>query len=362
MNIGFVVHHFDSSDGTGGYAVEVVNRLAPRHRVTLYAAEVRSEPHPAVKVVRVPAVSGAAYAKILSFPCGFARVRGEHDIIHAQGWVTTSADIVTTHIVLGAWRDAAKEAQIRSAPGERYFGRFVTRMEKTLCRTAMHVIAPSNRAAEDVARLYRCETDVTVIPHGFPRPRCLPYSSLARNRFGIDDTAFVALYAGDARKGLRSAILALREGGAHLLVVSRSSPDAYLEVAAAAGVQSRVHWAGPLDDMLPAYAAADVLVHPTIYDTFAMVVAEAMAYGVPVILSPNAGVAELIEHGKSGWILRQDLSDLGEAITTLAQDQRARLQLATAALATANGWSWDLSVAATEAVYARVGAAKQAIR
>ena len=118
MNVGFVTHYYDRTEGTGGYAVEVVTRLAREHQVTLYAAGVRSDPPAGVTVVRVPASTWRAYATMLTFPRAFARLRRPHDVVHAQGWVTDDADVVTAHVVLAAWREAAAGAADGSGTGD----------------------------------------------------------------------------------------------------------------------------------------------------------------------------------------------------------------------------------------------------
>src|SRR5205807_1357771 len=119
----------------------------------------------------------------------------------------------------------------------------------------------------------------------------------ARRRLGLPVEGFVALYAGDARKGLAQALRAVAAApGVGLLVATASPRVPYLAIARAESIAGRLYWAGPLSDMRVAYAAADVLLHPTIYDTFAMVVAEAVAYGLPAIVSPEAGIADLLEH------------------------------------------------------------------
>jgi glycosyltransferase involved in cell wall biosynthesis len=56
-------------------------------------------------------------------------------------------------------------------------------------------------------------------------------------------------------------------------------------------------------DMASFYNASDVFVFPTRFDSFGMVVAEALACGLPVIVSENAGAKDLIEEGVNGWVV-----------------------------------------------------------
>jgi UDP-glucose:(heptosyl)LPS alpha-1,3-glucosyltransferase len=357
VNIAFVVHHYDLSEGTGGYTVELISRIARHHEVTLYAASVRAPVPEGVHVVHVPALQGRTYATILSFPAAFSAVRRSHDLVHAQGWVTGRAHVVTAHIVLRAWRRAARRAGIRSPAGERLFGGFVERREARLYRAVREVIAPSAKIKEELARDYGRQRRVTVVRHGFPAPSSAPARDLARRAIGVPMDAFVALYIGDPRKGLVTALRALRNvDRAHLLVVSRSAPDQFADATQQLGVGQRVHWVGPMPDPTVAYAAADVLVHPTIYDSFGLVVAEAMAESVPPIVTRWAGISELIEHGESGWIVQEDdvVAGVAAALEKLSHDPELRQRLASGARDRSRRRTWDEVARETLAVYGRI--------
>jgi glycosyltransferase involved in cell wall biosynthesis len=357
VNIAFVAHYYDQRDGTGGYVFELLTRVAGRHEVTLYAVAARSPLPDGVRFVGVPALRGSAYATILSFPAAFAAVRGRHEVVHAQGWVTGRADVVTAHIVLAAWREAAGRAAVRTPPGERLLGGFVQRREAHLFQSgARAAIAPSEKARRELAAHYGRREGVHVIPHGFPAPSAPADRAAARRHLGLDPDAFVALYAGDPRKGLPPAIEALRDApGTTLLVASRSGLGPYRAAADALGVASRVRWAPAQTPIAAAYAAADVLVHPTIYDTFALVVAEAMAAGLPVVVSREAGIAELIEHGRSGWLLSAPTgAELSAALNTLHADVAARAALGAAGQAVAATRTWDVVAEETLRVFEQV--------
>ncbi len=350
MNIALAVHNYDPGSGTGGYVVELSRRLAQRHDVTVYAATWK-EPVPGVRMIRVPALRGSAYATMLSFPAAFAAVRGRHDIVHTQGW-QGGGDVVTAHIVLAAWRNAARIAGIAAPPGERLLGGFVAAREGAAVRNARAVIAPSRRAADDIARWYG-RSDVAVIPHGFPALPPLPDRTGARRSLGLPPDGFIAACIGDARKAFLPAARALASvPNVHLLVASESPSAPWMAEARALGVADRVHWAGVLP-VARALAAADVLVHPTIYDTFAMVVAEACAAGVPAIVSPQAGITDLLEDGRSALIV-DTAEQLAAALTRLRDDPAERRRLGEAGRAIAASRTWDRVTAETEALYIRV--------
>ncbi len=125
-----------------------------------------------------------------------------------------------------------------------------------------------------------------------------------------------------------------------------------MQRAARAGMLDRLHWLGSLARTAPAYAAADFLLHPTIYDSFGLVVAEAMAHGLPVVVTRAAGIAELIRHGESGWIVDgEPLAGTQAAVAALAADTALRQRLGSGARAVAARRTWDDVARETLAVY-----------
>jgi glycosyltransferase involved in cell wall biosynthesis len=364
------VHRYDAGEGTGGYVAQLLSRLARIHRMTLYTARVVAPVPENVTVVRVPALMWRAYTAILSFPLGVKAVRRPHDLFHANGWVTGSADVVTAHIVMAAWREAARAARVATPLGERTLGGFVEAREAALFRAARQVIAPSAKVADELARYYGRRDGVTVVPHGFPEaagagvaaeagarpPVHAPAASpapAARQVLGLPTDATIALFVGDLRKGFDTALAAVRQTpGVWLAVVSHSAVGPMRERARRAGVLDRVQWIGELPSADIAYEAADVLLHPTIYDSFGLVVAEAMAHGVPPVVTRAAGVAELIRHGESGWIVEGDpQAGTAAALAALAGDPALRARLAVGARAVAAQRTWDDVARETLVVY-----------
>jgi len=78
------------------------------------------------------------------------------------------------------------------------------------------------------------------------------------------------------------------------------------------------------------YSAADVVVVPSVYDTFPKVVLEAMACGTPVVAFAVGGMPEMITHGKTGILVKPgDSMQLAEALTTIltCEDMREKISL-----------------------------------
>jgi len=71
-------------------------------------------------------------------------------------------------------------------------------------------------------------------------------------------------------------------------------------------VGDRVRFLGGRNDVRPLYAAADCFILPTRYDPFPNTALEALAMGLPSIVSSRCGAAEVVEQGKGGWVCAPD--------------------------------------------------------
>jgi UDP-glucose:(heptosyl)LPS alpha-1,3-glucosyltransferase len=95
-------------------------------------------------------------------------------------------------------------------------------------------------------------------------------------------------------------------------------------------------YAGELSDMVTCYQAADCLAHPTFFDSCANVVLEAMSTGLPVVASNVCGAHELVEDGKSGFVLavtgrkRKIMDQWLKKLQLLGADEAMRRRMGTA--------------------------------
>lgn len=81
----------------------------------------------------------------------------------------------------------------------------------------------------------------------------------------------------------------------------------------------------PRDEALTVLAATDMMLLPSLWEGFPHTALEALAIGVPVIAHPVGGVPEIVEHGRSGFLLdRPDPASWAEAVRTLAREPERR--------------------------------------
>ena len=94
--------------------------------------------------------------------------------------------------------------------------------------------------------------------------------------------------------------------------------------------------------LFAALARADVLVFPTLSDGFGMVVSEALAHGVPVIVSDQAGAADRIEPGVNGFVFPAgDVAALHRLLQWCLDEREALQRMRTGARDSASRWQWS---------------------
>jgi UDP-glucose:(heptosyl)LPS alpha-1,3-glucosyltransferase len=365
VKIAFVVHDYHRWGGHSRYVAELATRFSQDHEVHVFANQVERAGEQRVIFHTVPALRTNVVTTILSFAVTSKfLVRGGFDIVHSQGFCGPRSNVITAHICNEAWSRALSRFAPQTAR-ERIFHGMASRLEKGLYGDPHcgHVIAISNRVARDVAECYGCRAPIHLIYHGVDletfSPAVRRFRAERRQALGLTDAETAFLYVGDLRKGARQSIRALsRMPNGHLILLSRSAPEPYQALARETGVAHRVHCLPPTNRVDQFYGAADGLLLPSPYDAFAMVVTEAMACGLPVVVSREAGASELIDHGKNGLLLNDAADDLelAEHMSALQNEPDLAARLGKAARLTAEGLSWDTVAAETMRVYEEVAA------
>lgn len=119
--------------------------------------------------------------------------------------------------------------------------------------------------------------------------------------------------------------------------------------------RDRVHFTGWLtpNEVAAWYAAADILVVPSWYEPFGMVVLEGMLYGLAIAASDVGGPAEILEHGRTGILFPpRNAQALADAVVRLSADPLLRQRIALAAAGQVRRrWLWPRLVDRMSAVY-----------
>ncbi len=174
------------------------------------------------------------------------------------------------------------------------------------------IIAVSGLVAEEVRRRFSLAPErVAVIPNGvdtarFNREIARELREASRAALGLSPghTALGFCSTNFELKGLSPLIKALAQmpENFELLVAGQRDPSRYKRQAEALGIGPRVRFLGRVQDMPAFYAALDVFCHPSFYDTFGNVLAEALAMGRPVVTTSRVGASDLVQPGENGFL------------------------------------------------------------
>ena len=286
------------------------------------------------------------------------------DLVHSHHW-TLNADIYSAHGV----PHAGWVRNVRKKPPSLY-DRAVIATERKLIRDGgRSFFLPVSTLAMDA---FRQEYEMLpgqwrVVHPGvevarFAKPDRVECRNEIRQLYGIGDSDILLLFVGMnfEVKGLDTIITALAKArhlkpsaNIRLLVVGRGDEAKYGKLAQSLGIADAVTFAGTqVKGLERYYRAADAFVLFSRYDTFGMVVLEAMAAGLPVIVSPNVGAKDLVEEGRNGYILpaQQDVEVAAGRMIELTDNAR-RAEMGEAASLTAAKHDWERLAEKMEILY-----------
>ncbi|HVN56639.1 MAG TPA: glycosyltransferase family 4 protein [Anaerolineaceae bacterium] len=110
-------------------------------------------------------------------------------------------------------------------------------------------------------------------------------------------------------------------------------------------LHERIHFQGYIghDLLVPHYQSADILVNPSLSESFGMSLIEAMSCGVPVVATRVGGMVDVVEEGKTGFLVPPDApQDLAQAISDLMSNPALREEMGRAGKIRANDlFSWE---------------------
>lgn len=199
-----------------------------------------------------------------------------------------------------------------------------------------------------------------IIPPGIDTVK---FERLQENPFsmrGIQGNILLAVSRVSKSKGLQDIIRALPS-------IIREVPDVQLAIvgedfgyvnqiqllAKQLGIEPRVHMLGKLSDtdLIGAYQHAHICVHPSHYEAFGIVLAEAMAAGLPVIARNSTAIPFVVPHNKAGLLfITQD--ELIENIVRLCKDKTmAQLFGTYGQKHVQEHFTWDISIKKLLSIY-----------
>jgi glycosyltransferase involved in cell wall biosynthesis len=362
-----VIAHEVRGDGGMEKAMKetIVGLLEQGWQITLFARVCELRPHPGLRWRKVPTPRRPF---LIAFPL-FALVAGVRLVFRGDKAVPVASlgaivpnrvDIVTVQFCHAGFR---RQSIIRASRGTWLF-RTHNRIAKALalaferwCYRAGRVrrmTAVSELVKEELEEHYQlASVPIDVIPNGVDPDRFRHDPDMRereRERLGLSEGELAALFVGGdwQRKGLEIAIAAVADAGWRLIVVGRGDEPAWAVKAQERG--ARVHFCGHLPDPANVFCAADAFILPSYYEGFALVVIEAAAAGLPLLVTDTTGAASLVDRS-GGVTFPPDAGAFSAELKRLARHPDTRRQLARLAQEAAQDLAWPRIIPAYARAY-----------
>lgn len=368
---------------TGGgaerYSIALVEQLAARHEMHVFAQQLEHQ-LPGVTYHRVrSSVKRPRWVNQLWFAFSTWRAtRSGFDVVHSHE-NTWHGQVQTVHVL------PIKYALFFERAGLRLALRWlkVVTSPRLLCYLLLEHFRFASQPGRTIVlasttlQAYMAQTYPGSVPAmqvvtpgvaSVPGPATEVDKQAARQLLGLPLQGQCVLFVGNdyKKKGLPALLKAMQTlpADCYLAVVGNPAQIAGVrEEVKASGMDQRIHFLGALGSVDVAYCAADCLAHPTLEDTFAMVVLEAMAHGLPVVVSAQkyCGIAGLLTDGNNALILQEpsDTAALAAALRRCLTNTPERERLVRAGCQFASSHQWKDSARQQENIYWRAFFGKQ---
>ncbi|MBI2333308.1 MAG: glycosyltransferase [Chloroflexi bacterium] len=316
----------------------------------------------------------------------FAEEKGiPYDVIHSHYWMSGLAaeqlsdawggtPIVHMYHTLGEMKNRVARSEDEKAGEDRLHG------ERQVLRRANRIVVATLAELTQLRFLYRADSNkMTVIPPGVDTGHFYPIpADEAKQYIGLKPENRMILFVGriEPLKGVDTLIQAMscldlsltsRDRPVHLAIIGGEpdvSPEEMSEeMARLQTICDDLCMGGTVvflgkraQDTLPYYySAAEVLVMPSLYESFGMVALEAMASGTPVIASEVGGLGYLVQDGVTGYTVPDsDPRMLCERLSILLGNHELRNEMGQRAAEYAKDYAWDKIASSIVKVYEEV--------
>jgi len=246
----------------------------------------------------------------------------EVDIIHAHDWLVAEAAVKVRQAFSKPLVSTIHATEMGRRSGiHNDYQRTINEVEWHLVNQSSEVICCSNYMADQVSSAFNVKgTRLHVIPNGV---------NAAKFSGDIGTMPVKQRYAKNGEKIVCFVGRLVHEKGVHVLVgavpkvltemrsvnfviVGEGGMKDYLaKEAYDFGVADHVFFTGFVDEetLISIYRASDAAVFPSLYEPFGITALEAMAAKTPVIVTDTGGLAEIVEHEKTGIKVYVDNSD-----------------------------------------------------
>ena len=365
--IAVISQQYGTLGGGELFAREVTERIARRGRFEMHVLSRKWESDcTEVRFHRVPTwgVPRALLPSAFAWMASRMARRGGFDLVHAQSRVA-DADVFSLH-----WCPHSFWVRDILARPARWSDRLRMRLDEGMLRGAPgRTYMPVSSLQREVFEAECGElpgTWTTVHPgvdtDRFAPARLASLREAARRELRLPPDAVIALFVGMnfESKGLDTVVRAVGEARrrvaarrVHVLVVGRGDERRYRQLATQSGCPGSITFAGTHRDGIERFfAASDLFMMPASFETFSMATLEAMAAGLPVIVSDRMGVRDLVRDGENGFVVTaEEIDQACASLLVRLLDEGVRRGMGEAARRTAQAHAWGRVADAVEGVY-----------
>ncbi len=356
MKIAIPARGFNSHGGISRCIWELSKAYSAHHDVHVFSSNFEGScgfitPHPIFSLPSPP------FLAELSFAIGSQNALSSFSgIVHAPATSCYKADVFTAHSCHRAAVGLFKKQRgfaYSALKGFEPKSSVVMEIEKYNYAKGHYkkITAVSSSTKNELMQYYNVpEEDIIVVPNGVDanafRPDMQKKEEM-RKKYSVPEGVPLLVFCGHEfrRKGLSQAILALAhaKGDFRLLAIGGGDAGPCLRLAKACGISGKIIFAGFVQSAEEHFSAGDAFVFPTAYEPFGMAILEALSSGMPVVTSQTAGAAELMAHGKEGFLLKDpfDAKELAGYLDTLLSDPSLRKKMGESARKTALNYTWE---------------------
>ncbi|MEM6852998.1 MAG: glycosyltransferase [Planctomycetota bacterium] len=267
-------------------------------------AEVDESPSEPVRTQDTPDYDGDLHAEARRYAdlCVALAAGEDFDVIHAHDWLTFPAGIAVAQAT-GKPLVVHVHSTEYDRSGEN--GNSIVRdIEAQGCHAARRIIAVSRRTKAVLVERYDLQPDkIEVVYNGIENGPANPDITIPP-KIAKDDKIVLFLGRVTMQKGpeyfIRAAkrVLEIMDNVKFVVAGTGDKIQELIEMAARAGIGHKVVFTGFLrgDDVERVFKMADVYVMPSVSEPFGIAPLEAISHDVPVIMSKQSGVSEVIEH------------------------------------------------------------------
>jgi UDP-glucose:(heptosyl)LPS alpha-1,3-glucosyltransferase len=354
-SIAVVIPRYGRIGGAENMAFQLCERLAAMFDIHVFARK-WDQGSSLVTFHKVPMIHFPRWLQPLSF-AGFAQQKIStmaFDLVHSHERIFRM-DLMTFHGI--PHRTWIRDMRQKSMSG---FDRATCWAEKKgIDNPALKKILPvSILVKKELFKSYAISEDRVSVMHPgvsisrFSRLDARSCRERIRARHGLSASDVVICFVGMNFEIKRldltlQAIAGMKHDGffpalPRLLIVGKGNSGPYLKMAQDLGIRDQIVFAGITDEVEAFYLASDLFVMPSRMDTFGLVVLEAMAAGLPVVISATVGAADLVAHGVNGFILPDNPSaqDMTQPLIRLMNPELRR-SMGEAARQVAGNHDWD---------------------